>query len=132
MALAAALDNVGVTEDEKKLDLNMRDEKSVMLAPKLEVIESQSTGMLLPSSSSSESGARVHAGPGVSLEMLKELLLVIEAVFVDLTSTTLQPIAVASKIVQQVDDVDVVVEAVVDTVDETFDGTVVTEMPEDA
>lgn len=58
------------------------DLKSVMLAPKLDELASQSTGILLPSSSSSESGARVHAGPGVSLVMFIEWVLVVLEVVV--------------------------------------------------
>jgi|TARA_R110002003_G_scaffold1035_12_gene22146 hypothetical protein len=76
---------VGVAADEVNVvELNMvevRDGTSVML-PNMLVDSNPSLGspMLSPSSSSSESGARVQAGPGVSLLML--LLLVFETVFV--------------------------------------------------
>lgn len=70
------------------------DLKSVMLAPKLDELASQLTGILLPSSSSRESGARVHAGPGVSLEMLRECVVFTLDVVVDWKPTTLQPITV--------------------------------------
>jgi hypothetical protein len=53
---------------------------TVVLLAKVVDEESQSTGILLPSSSSRESGARVHAGPDVS--MLRELLSVTVVVFV--------------------------------------------------
>jgi len=68
--------------------------------------------MLLPSSSSRESGARVQAGPGVSL--LIELLDVILVVVVDMESWTLQPTRVASNGVWQVE---LVVAAVVTAVE---------------
>ena len=101
--------------------------KSVMLPAKLDELASQSTGMLLPSSSSSESGARVHAGPGVSLVMFIECVLVVLEVVVELKPPwKLQPANVKSR-VSQPDVVDVTVEAVVDFHDEK----VVTDMPED-
>jgi hypothetical protein len=53
----------------------------VMLLAKLVEERFQSTGMLLPSSSSSDSGARVQAGPGVLL--LDELLRVTDLVCVE-------------------------------------------------
>jgi hypothetical protein len=74
---------------------------------------SSSIGSFGPSSSSRESGARVQAGPGVSL--LKVLLKVIVVVVVVSRPTTLHPMFVASITVKHVDDDDVVVDMVVET-----------------
>ena len=63
--------------------VDVAEEKSVVLLANLLEDESQSRGMLFPSSSSSESGARVHAGAGVEL-LLRELLRVCDTLFVDL------------------------------------------------
>ena len=63
--------------------VDVGEEKSVVLLANLLEDESQSRGMLFPSSSSSESGARVHAGAGVEL-LLRELLWVFDTVVVDL------------------------------------------------
>jgi hypothetical protein len=62
--------------------VDVGEEIAVVLLAKMLEDKSQSRGMLFPSSSSSESGARVHAGPEVSLLLLKELLTVSEAVVV--------------------------------------------------
>jgi hypothetical protein len=69
-----------------ELVVEVGDAITVVLLPNRVEEDSQSRGMLLPSSSSNESGARVQAGPGVSL--LKELLLVAEVVVVERTSET--------------------------------------------
>jgi hypothetical protein len=55
---------------------------AVVLLAKIDDEESQSAGILLPSSSSSESGARVHAGP--VLLLLKVLLWVFDTVVVSM------------------------------------------------
>jgi hypothetical protein len=72
-----------------------------------------SIGSFGPSSSSIESGARVQAGPGVSL--LTVLLKVIVVVVVVSKPTILHPIFVASITVKHVEDDDVVVDMVVET-----------------
>jgi hypothetical protein len=63
-------------------DVEVHEPIAVVLLAKIDDEESQSAGMLLPSSSSKESGARVHAGPGVSL--LRVLLFVFDTVFVSM------------------------------------------------
>jgi hypothetical protein len=73
---------VDVVEDEvdDDLEVELAVDTTVVLLAKMDEDESQSSGMLLPSSSSRESGARVQAGPGV--ELLRELLEVFETVVV--------------------------------------------------
>jgi hypothetical protein len=71
------LDDVASTDE----DMEVCEAKSVVLLPNIDEDELQSTGMLLPSSSSRDSGARVQAGPGVSL--LIEFLLVTFVVVVE-------------------------------------------------
>jgi hypothetical protein len=97
----------------------------VVLLAKVMEEGSQPTGMLLPSSSSSESGARVQAGPGVSL--LNVLLSVTDVVVVSKWSLTLHPKRVTSKTVWHVEDDEVDVEIEVDTTEES----VVAETAED-
>jgi hypothetical protein len=63
------------------IEVEASEDTTVVLLAKMDEEDSQSSGILLPSSSSRESGARVQAGRGVSL--LKELLLVTDAVVVD-------------------------------------------------
>jgi hypothetical protein len=92
-------------------DVELAVDATVVLLAKIEEEDSQSSGMLLPSSSSRESGARVQAGPGVSL--LRELLEVLETVVAVEWPSILHPTTVKSIISQVVDD-EVAVVTVVD------------------
>jgi hypothetical protein len=63
--------------------------KSVVLPPNLEDDESQSTGILFPSSSSKDSGARVQAGASEEVELVLIVLLSVTlVVVVEAISTT--------------------------------------------
>jgi hypothetical protein len=66
--------------EQSGVGVEVGEDTAVVLLAKVIDEESQSTNMLFPSSSSSERGARVQAGPGVSL--LSELLLVTDVVSV--------------------------------------------------
>jgi hypothetical protein len=73
----------GKQEDvEDVKDVDVCESIAVVLLAKIDAEKSQSSGMLLPSSSSKASGARVHARPGVSLSRV--LLFVADTVFVSM------------------------------------------------
>jgi hypothetical protein len=88
--------------DDANEDVELAVDAIVVLLAKIEEEDSQSSGMLFPSSSSRESGARVQAGPGVSL--LRELLEVLETVVAVEWPSILHPNTVKSIVSQVVDD----------------------------
>ena len=103
--------------------------KSVVLLPNLEEDESQSTGILFPSSSSNDSGARVQAGASDEVELpLIELLSVTFVVMVEAQSTAKHPLAVTSKGVWHEEKL---LEEVITAVDSHVENNVVADTAED-